>query len=69
MIVLARQGDTLDAICWRELGRTESVVEQTLALNPGLADLGPTIPAGTEVTLPEISALVPVERETVKLWD
>jgi phage tail protein X len=67
--VSARQGDTLDAICWRELGRTEAVVEQALALNPGLADIGPLLPAGTEVTLPEPAALAPAVRETVKLWD
>jgi phage tail protein X len=69
MIAIARDGETLDAICWRELGRTGGVVEQSLALNPGLADLGPALPAGTEVTLPDPAQLAQPVRETVKLWD
>lgn len=69
MIARALAGETLDEICWRSLGRTGAVVEQALALNPGLAALGPKLPAGTEVTLPEPAALAPELRETVKLWD
>lgn len=65
----ALAGDTVDAICWRELGRTRAVTEQVLALNPGLAALGPTLPAGTVVTLPELAQAAPAVLETVKLWD
>jgi len=65
----ALAGDTVDAICWRELGRTQSVTEQVLELNPGLADLGPTIPAGTVITLPELTKASPPILETEKLWD
>lgn len=65
----ALEGDTVDAICWRELGRTRAVTEQVLVLNPGLAALGPKLPAGTVVTLPELSAAAPAVLETVKLWD
>jgi phage tail protein X len=66
---LARAGETVDEVCWRELGRTAGVTEQVLALNPGLAALGPTLPAGTPITLPEPPALAPQIRETVNLWD
>lgn len=66
---IAMDGETVDAICWRALGRTKDVTEQVLALNPGLAGLGPALPAGTVVTLPELTAAAPVVRETVNLWD
>lgn len=69
MIAHALDGETLDEICWRALGRTAAVVEQALQLNPGLADLGPRLPAGTPVTLPDAPALAPEMRETVQLWD
>lgn len=65
----ALDGDTVDSICWRELGRTRAVTEQVLALNPGIAALGTRLPAGTVVTLPELSKAVPAVLETVKLWD
>jgi phage tail protein X len=62
-------GETVDAICWRVLGRTQGVTEQVLALNPGLAALGPALPAGTMINLPEVAQLTPAVRETVNLWD
>jgi phage tail protein X len=64
-IAMARE--PLDALLNRKLGRTAGVTEQALLLNPGLADLGPALPAGTRVLLPEVTAAQPV-RETVKLW-
>lgn len=69
MIATARDGETVDEICWRVLGRTGGVTEQTLDLNPGLADLGARLPAGTVVQLPGMSIAAPVIRETVRLWD
>ncbi|MDH1587003.1 tail protein X [Stutzerimonas stutzeri] len=64
----AQQGDTVDAICWRHYGRTAGVVEQVLDANPGLADLGPVIPHGTQVLLPE-QAVRAEQRQMVNLWD
>lgn len=64
----AEQGDTVDAICWRHYGRTAGVVEQVLDANPGLADLGPVIPHGTQVLLPE-QAVRAEQRQMVNLWD
>lgn len=63
----AAQGDTLDLICWRHYGRTAGVVEQVLEANPGLARLGPILPHGTLVQLPEIATQP--QRQTVQLWD
>ena len=68
-IATALDGETVDAICWRVLGRTKDVTEQVLALNPGLAAIGATLPGGTKVTLPELAAAAPTVLETVNLWD
>lgn len=67
MQVRSQQGDTADQLCWRHLGRTETVVEAMLEINPGLAALGPVLPAGTLVTLPD-TPITPT-RPTVQLWD
>lgn len=65
--VHAAQGDTLDALCWRHYGRTAGVVEAVLDANPGLASLGPILPHGTPVQLPDITTQQ--QRQTVQLWD
>lgn len=69
MRVYARQGDTLDALCWRHLGRTAGVVEVALEANPGLADLGPVLPHGTPVDLPDPTSAAPARRALIQLWD
>ena len=63
----ARAGEMLDELLWRTRGRTAGLVEQALELNPGLADLGPLLPGGLAVLLPEATTAQPVH-ETVKLW-
>lgn len=68
MIVLAEQGDTVDGICHRHLGRTAGVVELVLDSNPGLAAHGAVLPMGTPVTLPDV-APAPAQTNIVKLWD
>ncbi|MFC0683172.1 tail protein X [Novosphingobium clariflavum] len=66
----AMQGETLAKICWRVLGTTEGgVVEQAYALNPGLAALGPILPEGRAVTLPEPPAAAAVALDTINAWD
>ena len=69
-IVYARQGDTVDALIWRELGATAGLVEQVLAHNRGLASLGPVLPTGTRVEIPERenAASTPI-LPTLQLWD
>jgi len=68
VIVLALQGETLDALCRRVLGRTAGVTEAALVANPGLADVGPFLPTGYAVTLPDAVMRVPVETGLVQLW-
>ncbi|NCG50825.1 tail protein X [Serratia fonticola] len=67
MEVIAQQGDTLDALCHRHYGRTESVVEAVLLANPGLAEVGVILHHGTAVTLPVMETAPTTE--TVQLWD
>jgi len=69
MIATAREGEMVDEICWRVLGRTAAITEQVLERNRGLSDLGPRLPGGTQIDLPQISELISDTRETVKLWD
>lgn len=69
MRVMAVQGDTLDALCWRYLGQTQGVVEATLELNPGLADAGPVLPVGTWVDLALPSQTTIPATRIVNLWD
>ncbi|MNF12349.1 Phage Tail Protein X [compost metagenome] len=66
--VIANQGETVDAICWRHYGRTAGVTEAVLDANPGLADLGATLPHGTLVQLPEVAPQAE-QRQMVNLWD
>nr|WP_059392463.1 tail protein X [Pseudomonas toyotomiensis] len=66
--VIAAQGDTVDSICWDYYGRTTGVTEAVLDANPGLADLGPIIPHGTAVTLPD-AAPQAEQPQVVNLWN
>lgn len=70
MRIIASQGDTVDQICHRHYGRTAGITEQVYAANPGLADLGPILPLGTAITLPDLPTQ-PAEttRKLVNLWD
>ena len=67
MHVRAQQGDTVDTLCWRYYGRTAGVTEQVLEANPGLAALGPVLPMGHLVTLPDQPKRPTARR--VQLWD
>ncbi len=66
--VIANQGDTVDAICWRHYGRTAGVTEDVLRANPGLAEYGPTLPQGLIVSMPDAQTTAPL-RQMVNLWD
>ena len=63
-----KDGDVVDDVCRRFYGREAGAVEAVLAANPGLADLGPLLPAGTVIDLPDLPR--PLETiPTVKLWN
>ena len=63
-----KEGDVIDAVCRRYYGREAGAVEAVLEANPGLAELGPVLPAGALVTLPDLPRPLEII-ETVKLWD
>lgn len=67
MIVIAKQGDTVDSLCWRHLGSSQAV-ETTLEANPGLSALGPVLPIGTPVTLPDQQTPAK-QANLIQLWD
>ena len=58
----------LDLIAQRRYG-TISAVYHIQAANPDLAALGPRLPAGTQVRLPDIDAPPEEESRLVQLWD
>ena len=60
-------GDTMDYIAWKFYETLEGrVVEQLLDANQGIADLGPVLPAGVLVKMPDIA---PQQQEQgVRLW-
>lgn len=68
MQVRAHQGDTIDSLCWRHLG-SSSAVETVLETNPGIAALGPILPHGTLVTLPDAAPAATSQKTRIQLWD
>lgn len=68
MRVTAHQGDTVDLICHRHLGRTD-LVEAVLEANPGIAALGPVLPMGTPLDLPDAIATTAPSKNIIRLWD
>lgn len=69
MQVRANQGDTVDSLCWRHLG-SSNWVEYVLETNPGLAALGPILPTGQLVTLPDLEPEAAATKTNhLQLWD
>lgn len=65
--VISQQGDTIDAICYRYYGYTAGAVEKVYNVNRGLCNLGPVLPIGTRVVMPEINQQTTAN--TIKLWE
>ncbi|WHP66873.1 tail protein X [Phaeobacter inhibens] len=64
----SKEGETADEIVWQHYGnRIAGALEIVLEANPGLAALGPVLPLGTRIRLPEIEP--PKEAEAIRLWD
>lgn len=67
LTIRSEDGDTVDLIAWRHYGSKPGSAEAILEANQNLADYGVTLPAGLEITLPDL-----VEADTsttVNLWD
>ena len=68
--LVARSGDKLDLMLWRDAGLGPGELTRVLDANPGLADLGPTLPLGTIVTVPGTAdANATRVRPLIQLWD
>lgn len=67
-IVRAHQGETLDALLYRVYGKTAAITEQTLQLNPHLAEQGPVLKEGTPVTLPPPPETRETKKPKIQLW-
>lgn len=65
----ARQGDTLDLLLWRELALGAAALPAVLAANAGLAGVGPELPAGTSVTVPDAAVSAADTAPLIQLWD
>lgn len=68
MQVRANQGDTVDSLCWRFYGSTKGMNEMVFEANPGIAALGPILPVGHVVEMPDKPAQVN-NKQIVQLWD
>lgn len=65
---IAKRGDTIESLVWRELRAAGNSITDTMQLNPGLAERYPlTMPAGVTVILPDATQTVPVIK-TITLW-
>ncbi len=64
---ITKDGDMLDAICWRHYGRTRGVVEQVLEANYRLEEQPLEFPANLTILLPQIEE--PVQTNLIRLWD
>lgn len=62
----SRDGDTVDYVCYKYYGTTASLQTETvLAANPGLAALGPVLPMGVVIALPDIT---PQPQDIVRIF-
>ena len=63
---VTQEGDTADLIAFNRFGSSSGTTESILDVNPGLAALGPILPAGMTVKIP-----VPVakdRKQSTRLW-
>lgn len=68
--IITGQNDMVDLIALRHYGDEAGYTEAIYDANPGLADLGPILPMGTTVFLPDLPR--PDTTPTVQLvslWD
>lgn len=70
MIVVTAEETRLDILSRDLLGtEREGMTEVLLAANPGLADQGPYVAAGTQIVLPDVDRTATRVVKTVDPWD
>lgn len=63
---ITKDGDVLDAICFKYYGSTTGVVEKVLEANRHLSELGAIFSANVKIVLPDLTQ--EAAAESVKLW-
>lgn len=63
----SRDGDTVDLICWKHYGKTDTTTELVYKNNPHLAKLDVVLPLGTNIYLPDFQEVKVTQ--FVELWD
>ena len=63
---ITKDGDVLDAICFKYYNSTSGTVEKVLEANRHLVELGTIFSAGVKIVLPDLAQ--EEETESVKLW-
>lgn len=66
IIYTTKDGDVLDAICWKYYGSTVGTVEKVLEVNRHLAELGSVFVAGVKIVMPNLTP--EEEPESIALW-
>ncbi|MDG2513196.1 tail protein X [Sphingobium yanoikuyae] len=68
--LVARSGDKLDLLIWREAGLGPAEISRVCDANPGLADLGLILPLGTVVIVPATADTAATRvLPLIQLWD
>lgn len=63
-----KDGDVLDAICDRHYGAGNYRVEDVSEANRNLASIGPVLPSGIVIELPELAEIAAAPTDIVRLW-
>jgi len=64
----SKEGDVVDAICYRYYGRS-NVAAQVYDMNPGLSGYGPILPSGVIIDLPDIEEPSTTVLSKISLFD
>lgn len=71
--LVAKQGDTLDLLIWRDAGLGPSELTRILDANPGLIDAGAILSLGTAIDIPATTTAADAAttrvRPLIQLWD
>jgi phage tail protein X len=64
--VLTVDGDTIDGLLFRQLGKySDDTEDQVYLINPGLTSYGVILPAGIEIKIPDHAPAVAKKRRSV----
>lgn len=65
-IYTSKDGETLDYIVWKHYGKTAGILEKVLVQNRHLAGYDAVLPAGIQITLPDI--VQDTNKQKIKMW-